>query len=182
MSLNLSTEFDNYSFQPAATLHHSINHSTNLNLHMKKPSFSYYPLLFSSSLATHPTCIALAVVITIASCAALLLVAGVATSPPPHHVVLFAELQRLSAQLEQSQHQHRQGIDGVGQRLEDLHAALGVLVEAMGSSGGEGGVEMRKAETDMRLKPSLRETVKLEMDENDPDGSAAEDEDAVVVE
>ena len=109
-------------------------------------------------LATHPTSIGLATVLFFAACATALILFGVVntmTLPPTHHHhTIVAELKRLSARMDQSEHQHRAGIDGVGLRLAELHAAVGAMAEAMiGGGGGEGkrGGD-GQAETDMKLK------------------------------
>ena len=138
----------------------------------------YYPFFPTTA---HPACIALALVLGITACAALLLIAGAATTAPPHHAVLFAELQRLSAQLERTQHQHREGIDGVGQRLEDLHAAVGVLVEVMGRSEDAGTGREAEAETDIRLKPTVQESMGTTENEVDEPVTGEEDEEEAVI-
>ena len=83
--------------------------------------------------------IAIATILGITASSALLILAGFTqqpvTSVPDHHTII-AELQQLSMRLDQSEHRHRAGIDGVGQRLSELNAALGAVAEALAKEGG----------------------------------------------
>ena len=108
----------------------TINHATP-NQPMNKANNTSKQLLLS-----HPVCIAVAVIISITACSALILIAiGIAQSsspqpPIPNHYI-FTELQRLSAQLDRTEHHRSEKLDSVGERLDNLHTVLGVLAEAM---------------------------------------------------
>jgi hypothetical protein len=84
-------------------------------------------------------CVAVTVVVAIAVCSTLLsITASSASSESPvhHHQTLFAEIQRLSAQIDAVDHNRNSKdvatrLDIVDVRLADFQAAINVLAEAM---------------------------------------------------
>ena len=77
---------------------------------------------------------------------------------PPHHI--FNELQRLSAQLDRTEHHRHEKLDHVNQRLDNMHSVLGVLAEAMNVA-----MERRRGGGDRKANES-RETIIPKINDN----------------